>query len=484
MKNKQLPLFKALTIGMVVFWIDLFCGAGGTSTGIHQSNANAVVVACVNHDEVAIQSHKENHPDCAHFTEDIRDFNVVIKLKEITDKLRRDYPGCKINIWASAECTHLSGAAGGISRDADSRTLSNHLFMYVEALEPDYFYLENVKEFLTWGPLRLKEGKNSTADYCELAQDIKRNKFYVNIPDKRFKCLFYNEWREHMKSYGFEYDYKLLNVADYEAYTSRLRYFGIFAKTGLPIVFPKPTANKDGSNGMKKHKAVKEVLDFDNKGKSLFSKKRAKKSLARFLKGLKVNTSEHFLMGFYGNGKCHSIEDPCNTLTTKDRYQLNYIQYDYSNVGFSDIEKPAGTLTTNPKHNLVSIEWLMDFQYDRVSMSVEKPCVTIIASQDKSPLYLCQAETGFPENEIKDDDCEVTREIKEFMIKHHIKNIFVRMLTVKELLKIQGFPEDYILKGDQADQKKFIGNSVAPLMAQRLIEANYEALVDYEKQAA
>ena len=28
--------------------------------------------------------------------------------------------------------------------------------------------------------------------------------------------------------------------------------------------------------------------------------------------------------------------------------------------------------------------------------------------------------------------------------------------------RIQGFPEDYILKGNQADQKKFIGNSVQP----------------------
>jgi DNA (cytosine-5)-methyltransferase 1 len=479
MKNKQLPLFKALTIGLVVFWVDLFCGAGGTSTGIHQSNANAVVVACVNHDAVAIASHKENHPDCAHFTEDIRDFNVVLKIKTITDKLRKDFPGCKINVWASAECTHLSGAAGGISRSADSRTLSDHLYMYVEALNPDYFYLENVREFLTWGPLRLKEGKNSTADYSELAEDKKRNKFYVNVPNKEQKGIFYTKWRDNLKSYGFNYDYKLLNVADFEAYTSRLRYFGVFAKNGLPINFPKPTANKDGSNGLKKHKAVKEVLDFEDKGNSLFSKKRAKKSLMRFLDGLKENASEHFLMGFYGNGQCHSVEEPCNTLTTKDRYQLNYIQYDYSNVGFSSVERPAGTLTTNPKHNLVSIDWMMDFQYDRVSLSVEKPCVTIIARQDKSPLYLCQAEIGFPENEIKDDDCEVTREIKLFMIKHHIKNIYVRMLKVKELLKIQGFPEDYILKGNQADQKKFIGNSVAPLMAQKLIEANYEGLKEY-----
>lgn len=39
---------------MKVFWIDLFCGAGGTSTGIHLAHPNTQVIACVNHDEKAI----------------------------------------------------------------------------------------------------------------------------------------------------------------------------------------------------------------------------------------------------------------------------------------------------------------------------------------------------------------------------------------------------------------------------------------------
>jgi len=32
------------------------------------------------------------------------------------------------------------------------------------------------------------------------------------------------------------------------------------------------------------------------------------------------------------------------------------------------------------------------------------------------------------------------------------------------LLPIQGFPLDYVLFGNQSDQKKFIGNSVHPLV--------------------
>ena len=64
------------------YWIDLFCGAGGTTTGIHLSNIEAKVIVCVNHDAEAIKCHKTNHPDCLHLTEDVRDFNVIVKIKK------------------------------------------------------------------------------------------------------------------------------------------------------------------------------------------------------------------------------------------------------------------------------------------------------------------------------------------------------------------------------------------------------------------
>ena len=61
---------------MKLLYIDLFCGAGGTSTGVENARYNgrqcAKVIGCVNHDANAIASHAANHPDAMHFTEDIR----------------------------------------------------------------------------------------------------------------------------------------------------------------------------------------------------------------------------------------------------------------------------------------------------------------------------------------------------------------------------------------------------------------------------
>lgn len=72
-----------------LLYTDLFCGAGGTSTGVESTRINgdqvAKVIACVNHDANAIASHAANHPDALHFTEDIR----TLELSPLLPMLRK-----------------------------------------------------------------------------------------------------------------------------------------------------------------------------------------------------------------------------------------------------------------------------------------------------------------------------------------------------------------------------------------------------------
>src|SRR6202012_230308 len=81
-------------------------------------------------------------------------------------------------------------------------------------------------------------------------------------------------WKERICSYGYWDQWKELNSANYGAYTSRNRLFGIFAKDGLTIAWPPATHAKTLKNGMweqlKKWNAVKEVLDFTDEGNSIF----------------------------------------------------------------------------------------------------------------------------------------------------------------------------------------------------------------------
>ena len=64
-----------------LLYIDLFCGAGGTTTGVEAARIGgkkcAKVIACVNHDANAIRSHAANHPDALHFITE--HFNEVLR---------------------------------------------------------------------------------------------------------------------------------------------------------------------------------------------------------------------------------------------------------------------------------------------------------------------------------------------------------------------------------------------------------------------
>lgn len=73
--------------------------------------------------------------------------------------------------------------------------------------------------------------------------------------------------------------------------------------------------------------------------------------------------------------------------------------------------------------------------------------------------------------EIYDTDSPVLVEIKEFMALYGIIDIKMRMLKIPELKQIMGFPKGYILKGTQAEQKKFIGNAVEVKQARKNTEA-------------
>ena len=103
--------------------IDLFCGFGGTTTGLESAimfgDKVAKVIACVNHDPKAIKSHWLNHPEVKHFEEDIRTLDLT-ELNALLDQQTALYPEAYVMLWASLECTNFSKAKGGQPRNISS----------------------------------------------------------------------------------------------------------------------------------------------------------------------------------------------------------------------------------------------------------------------------------------------------------------------------------------------------------------------------
>lgn len=575
--------------------VDLFCGAGGVTTGFVQAEMEgtslAKVIACVNHDPKAIQSHWRNHPEVKHFEEDIRtlDLEPLVKLVQYN---RKKYPNALLILWASLECTNFSKAKGGLPRDADSRTLADHLPRYSSALRPDYIMIENVVEFMSWGPLNEKGkpvSRKNGQDWLRWRAEM-RGDTYPNSQDWNFR----DEWCE-------------LNSANFGAYTSRNRLFGVFARPWLPIVWPESTHVKVRLPKSKPYttsifedrrlpwKAVKEVLDFSDEGTSIFNRDKSlsDKTLERIFAGLVkyvANGDTSFIQKHFSgkpNDKNVSVDGPTGTITTKAHQSLvqakfllkynstnketgkhvppsvdepapvvstqgrlglvqpKFLTHYYGTGGqHSSVENPAPTIPTKARTALISPEFLTIYNgksecrnvddpapviacNDRLALvqpflmptnfdnqpksvegpcptvtanrkhhylvnpqwgghpgSVEAPCPVIIARQDKAPLYLVQLENGPFSVPIYDSDSEIMIQIKQFMALYNIVDIKMRMLRVHELLKIQGFPADYKLEGNQADQKKFIGNSVVPLVVKKWTEALAMRLIESKSQVA
>lgn len=477
---------------MKLLYIDLFCGAGGTSTGFELAYFNgykcADVIACVNHDANAIASHAANHPGALHFTEDIRTLELS-PLVAHAKRLRLLHPDAYLILWASLECTNFSKAKGGLPRNADSRTLAEHLFRYIEALNPDYIQIENVEEFMSWG-------------------DMDEN----GHPISKVKGKSYVRWVNNVCKYGYYFDWRILNAADYGAYTSRKRFFGQFARLGLPVAFPKATHAKYPTKYehslfpigiIQPWKPVREVLDLNDEGESIFGRKKplVEKTLERIYAGLikfVAGGKEAFIVKWNSmNNKTGkyippSIDEPSPTVATQNRLGLAKVVFlskqfssdpagnnisvkpwimntSYGNIG-SSINEPSQTITANRKWH-----YLMSPQFVCQDDSIDKPCFTLITRMDKMPPYLISTKEGLAIG-VDETDSPATIQIKEFMALYGVADIRMRMLRIHELKRIMGFPEDYTLIGTQAEQKKFIGNAVEVNMARVLCEALFEKL--------
>ena len=390
-------------------YIDLFCGAGGTTSGIETAHVDgercAKVIACVNHDPHAIASHAANYADVLHFTEDIRTLDLRPLMKHL-NRNRWTYPDAKVVLWASLECTNFSRAKGGQPRDADSRTLAEHLFRYIETLVPDYIQIENVEEFMCWGELD-ENGK----------------------PVSRDKGTSYLRWVRTVRNYGYDFDWRILNAADFGAYTSRRRFFGQFARHGLPIAFPVPTHAKEVDDdcmfhNYEKWKPVREVLDLDDEGSSIFGKKKplCERTLERIYAGLvkfvaggkrkheswilkynSMNKGGHhcapsidepcptvavqnrlgmvkcnFLSKQFGGdpaGKNISVEEPAGAITTRDHHA--FITAYYGNGFNRSIDEPAPAVTTADRFGVVNPQFILNYRFNNKGSSVDEPAPTV-----------------------------------------------------------------------------------------------------------
>ena len=275
---------------------DLFCGAGGTSSGLKkacEALGYKLDLLAVNHWDIAIATHTANHPYARHICENLDNVNP-----------RKAVPSGHLDILiASPECTHHSNARGGKPCSDQSRASGWHILRWAEALKIDNILIENVKEFQSWGPL----GVNG-------------------MPLKSRKGETFRAFIIALTSLGYKVDFRVLNAANYGDPTTRERLFIVARRGHRAIKWPEPTHTPDGSSNLfgktKRWRTAREIISWDIPGNSIFTRKKSlsQNTLNRIYAGLRKFSSkelEPFLVMLYGTNDARSINRPMPTVTTR-----------------------------------------------------------------------------------------------------------------------------------------------------------------------
>jgi DNA (cytosine-5)-methyltransferase 1 len=348
---------------------DLFCGAGGTSTGLRQACEAAGVklnLIAVNHWDIAISTHTHNHPDADHLCTNLDSVDP-----------RKVVPSGKLGLLvASPECTHHSIARGGKPINDQSRASAWRIVEWASQIRIENILIENVKEFRTWGPL----GTNGR-------------------PLKRRKGETYFAFLNALRALGYTVEDRVLNAADYGDPTSRERLF-IRARLGRKsILWPEPTHGpaakaKPGNNGQlfetshtrKPYRTAREIIDWTIPGESIFTRKRPLKpnTLNRIFKGLEKFSGIPFIVPNFGERegqqpRTHSIDRPLPAVTGHGAGALiqPYLVKFFGGQHSQSVDAPLPTITANYEHYGLAQPFIVELRGGQDARSLDKPLSTI-----------------------------------------------------------------------------------------------------------
>lgn len=352
--------------------IDNFAGGGGASTGIEMALGRPVDIA-INHDPAAIAMHEINHPHTKHYCESVWEVDP----REITG-------GRPVDLcWFSPDCKHFSKAKGGKPVKKEIRGLAWVAIRYAATVRPRVIMLENVEEFVTWGPLA--EGR-----------PCPKNK------GRTFKS-FVNALRRH----GYQVEWRELRANQFGAATIRKRLFLIARCDGLPIVWPEPTHLPAGSTEVKAKQAkpqrlAADIIDWSlpcpsifltpEEGKALKVRRPlAENTLRRIARGIQryvIDNADPFLVKVnhgYDYFRGQPLDEPMQTITSKlgtgvvvPTLAPLMIVNTTGHPGAA-VDDPLRTVTTGGHHALIA-PVITKFRTNDRGTSVEEPLPTVTAN--------------------------------------------------------------------------------------------------------
>jgi DNA (cytosine-5)-methyltransferase 1 len=461
---------------------DCFAGGGGASTGIEWALGRSPDIA-VNHDPEAVAMHAANHPATRHLCGNVWDVDPEAVCE-----------GQPVDLaWFSPDCTHFSKAKGGKPKSAKRRALAWVVVRWARTVRPRVIALENVEEFLSWGPL-LSDG----------------------TPCPKRKGKTFRAWIAALKREGYAVEWRELRACDFGAPTTRKRLFLIARCDGAPIVWPTPT---HGPGRVRPWRAAAEIIDWTVPCPSIFERKRplAEPTLRRIARGVRrfvLEAAEPFVIpvSHGGDERVYDVRQPLRTVTASSRSPFAFVSPSLIQTGYGerpgqeprslDIHEPLGTVVAGGvKHALVSAFLAKHYGGNETPGSSLATPIGTVTTQDHHALVTASAAgnrraavrafltryngVGIGQSAQLALGTVTTRDrfglVQVAGHAYEIADIGMRMLIPRELYRAQGFPESYLIAPTvagkpltQTAQIRMAGNSAPPHVVQAIVAANVE----------
>ena len=509
--------------------IDCFAGGGGASVGIEMALGRQVDIA-INHDPDAIRMHKTNHPDTLHLTKDIFKVDLQKYVRGRHVSLMWASPDCTSHSKAKGGQPRKRGLRilpWAVYKHAKV------ILPYVIIME-NVEEIQQWGPLDSGGhPIPERKGEDykkfvtamKSLGYTFDSRELVAADYGAPTTRKRWYAIFRRDdkeivWPEQTHSKGgvnglkaWEPICKYLDLGDMgKSIFGRKKPLAEntmkrIARGLEKFVFGNPepfiikvTHKYDQFRGHSMHEPLQTITSKNDTalvtpyimqiGQTGFTKDR-NRAVDEALSTI-VTKNEHCLVSplliqYHSettkNGvRGQLVTEPVQTIDTSNRYGLviSYLTKFYKSGTGQMMSEPVHTITTSPGHfgtvSVLTVDW-KELRETGIDEETAQKCTWV--SQFIMEYYGCgtgQALTKPMHTVVtKDRFALITVLGNEYVI----MDIFLRMLNPEELKLGQGFPKDYIIDHDYngnrypvSKQVARIGNSVVPIMARKLVEAN------------